>query len=86
MTIYVDANANRSGSGTKENPFKRISEAAKIAKPGDEVIAAKGIYREYVDPKNAGTEEARIVYRSAEKGGATSFLLLSVYKYDSYNF
>ena len=70
MTIYVDANANRSGSGTKENPFKRISEAAKIAKPGDEVIAAKGIYREYVDPKNAGTEEARIVYRSAEKGGA----------------
>ena len=31
---------------------------------------APGIYREYVDPKNAGTEDARITYRSAEPLGA----------------
>ena len=30
----------------------------------------QGIYREYVDPVNGGTEEARIVYRSEEPLGA----------------
>ena len=70
MKYYVNASAFRSGCGTKEAPFKNISSAAKIAKPGDEVLVAPGIYREYVDPANAGTEDARITYTSAEKGGA----------------
>lgn len=70
MTIYVDANAGRGGNGSKEMPFKRISEAARIASPGDEVLVMPGIYREYVDPKNAGTKEQRITYRSAEPLGA----------------
>ena len=42
----------------------------KIAVAGDEVLVAPGIYREYVNPENAGTEEARIVYRSTEPLGA----------------
>ncbi len=66
MNIYVDAKARKSGNGTKEYPFKRISEAAGIAKPGDEVLVEPGIYREYVDPANAGTENARITYRSVK--------------------
>lgn len=33
-------------------------------------MVAPGLYREYVDPVNAGTPEARIVYRSIEKGAA----------------
>ena len=70
MKIYVSASAPRSGSGTKQRPFKTISEAAKIALPGDEVIVAPGLYREYVDPRNAGTEEQRITYRSEEPGKA----------------
>ena len=70
MQIYVDGNAVRSGNGQKEYPFQTISEAAKIARPGDEVLVASGVYREYVDPANAGCEDARIVYRSVEPGKA----------------
>ena len=70
MLIYVDGSAVRSGNGSKEYPFQTISEAAKIAVPGDEVMVGPGLYREYVDPVNAGTPEARIVYRSIEKGAA----------------
>ena len=70
MQIYVDGSAVRSGNGSKEYPFQTISEAAKIAVPGDEVMVGPGLYREYVDPVNAGTPEARIVYRSIEKGAA----------------
>ena len=36
MQIYVDQKAARSGNGTKEYPFQMISEAAKVARPGDE--------------------------------------------------
>ena len=70
MRIYVNANAGRDGNGTKETPFRRIREAARIAGAGDEVLVAPGVYREYVDPVNGGTEDARIVYRSAEPLGA----------------
>ena len=33
-------------------------------------MVGPGLYREYVDPVNAGNPEARIVYRSIEKGAA----------------
>ena len=71
MQIYVDKHARRSGMGTREYPFQRIQEAANIAVPGDEVIVAPGVYREYVDPRRGGTEDNRIVYRSEEMLGAT---------------
>ena len=70
MIVYVNAQAGREGNGTREMPFKHINEAAKVAKPGDEVLVAPGIYREYVDPVNGGTEEQRIVYRSEVPLGA----------------
>ena len=70
MKIYVDVNASRQGNGSRRMPFKHINDAAKIAVAGDEVLVAPGIYREYVNPENAGTEEARIVYRSTEPLGA----------------
>ena len=68
--IYVSAKAWRDGDGSQARPFKHINDAAKIARPGDEVLVAPGIYREYVDPVNAGTEEAPITYRSTEPLGA----------------
>lgn len=70
MRIYVSAQAWRDGNGTKERPFKHIQDAASIAQPGDEVLVGPGIYREYVDPANAGTPEAPITYRSVEPLGA----------------
>ena len=63
MKYYVEASAWKNGDGSKEAPFQTIGEAAQIACPGDEVIVAPGIYREYVDPARGGTEEQRIVFQ-----------------------
>ena len=70
MKLYVNVNAPFDGNGTEERPFRKIGEAAKIAQPGDEVLVAPGIYREYVDPVHGGTEENRITYKSTEPLGA----------------
>ena len=70
MIYYVNNSAPKNGNGTKEMPFKFINDAAKIAKAGDEVLVAPGIYHEYVDPVSGGTENARIVYKSEKPLGA----------------
>lgn len=70
MIIYVNGAAPKNGNGSKEMPFRHINDAAKVARPGDDVLVAPGIYREYVDPVNAGMEGLRIVYRSQEPLGA----------------
>lgn len=70
MILYVDQAANKQGNGTRLAPFKHINDAAKIARPGDEVVVAPGVYREYVDPIYAGTEDQRITYRSEVPLGA----------------
>ena len=65
MIYYVSASACRSGDGSREKPFQTITAAAEIARAGDEVVVAPGIYREYINPKNGGCgEDSRIVYRS----------------------
>lgn len=71
MKIYVNAAALKDGNGSEGMPFKHINAAAQIAKAGDEVIVAPGVYREYVDPQRGGSENARIVYRSKEPLQAT---------------
>lgn len=70
MKFYVSAEARQTGDGTLERPFATIQEAADRAQAGDEVLVAPGVYRESVHPRNAGREDARIVYRSLEKGAA----------------
>ena len=69
MIIYVKA-GSVNGNGTKERPYATINQAASVAQPGDEVIVAPGIYREYVNPLHAGTPDARITYRSEVPLGA----------------
>ena len=66
----MDIHAPKDGNGSKESPFRYINDAAQAAQPGDEVLVAPGVYREYVDPRNAGREDARIVYRSVDPLGA----------------
>lgn len=70
MIYYVNASARYGGDGSCEKPFSTIQQAAAIARPGDEVQVWPGIYRETVNPVYGGTPEARITYRSVEKGGA----------------
>ncbi len=70
MKWYVDQNVSFQGDGSEKRPFSRISDAACAAMPGDEVLVAPGIYREYVDPVHAGREDARIIYRSMVKNAA----------------
>ena len=70
MTFYVDAKVGQTGDGSQGKPFKTISEAAVIAVAGDEVIVAPGVYREWVNPANGGTEDKRIVYKSEVPLGA----------------
>ncbi len=70
MKFYVNAAALLDGDGTEEHPFRRIGEAARLAQPGDEVLVLPGVYREYVNPRHAGREDARIIYKSVEPLGA----------------
>ena len=60
MVYYVDAQAWKDGDGSKGRPFKHIQDAAAIARAGDEILVAPGIYREHVFPVHGGTEEAPI--------------------------
>lgn len=78
MTYYVDCmvrhshgpNNGEAGNGTKAHPFQTISQAAAVAAAGDEVVVADGVYREWVDPANGGTQDKRITYRAEHKGKA----------------
>ncbi len=71
MIYYVSCKTGDEGNGTKETPFRTISQAAEIAAPGDTILVGPGMYREAVDPKNGGSdEEHRIIYRAEKKGTA----------------
>ena len=69
-TIYVNGAAREHGDGSKEHPFSRIQNAANVAMPGEEILVLPGVYRENVNPVNAGRPDARIEYRASEQGKA----------------
>lgn len=68
MDYYVALHGNDEAGGTADKPFRTISRAAALAVAGDTVTVHAGIYREWVSPANGGTEEQRIVYKSAVDG------------------
>ena len=70
MIIYVNINAGKDGNGSKEHPFKHINDAARTACAGDTVLVAPGVYREFVDPLNGGTENEPVTYKSEVPLGA----------------
>ena len=52
--------------GSQSKPFKTISAAAAIARPGDVVTVHEGVYRERINPPRGGTsDKKRIVYQAA---------------------
>lgn len=68
MTVFhVRAGAACGGDGSESHPLNTIGEAARKARPGDEVVVHAGIYRESVDPAWGGSsDDCRITYRAAE--------------------
>ncbi len=68
-TYYVDCqakNADDSGTGTKERPFRTINKAAQVLQPGERVVIAEGVYREFIQPARGGTgPDAMISYEAA---------------------
>lgn len=64
MIYYVSNSKKISGDGSRQYPFKTIQEAANIALPGDEVLVAPGIYREWVNPIHSGSSSHPIIYQS----------------------
>lgn len=68
MEYHVAKTGNDGALGTKEQPLLTISRAAQVAVAGDVITVHAGVYREWVSPANGGTEDARIVYRSAGDG------------------
>lgn len=70
MVYYVNINEHPGGDGSASRPFRHIQQAAEAACPGDEILVAPGIYREWVNPIRGGTAQQPIVYRSQKPGAA----------------
>ena len=64
---HVSISGTNNADGSKEHPFKTISDAVKLARAGDTITVHAGTYREWVDPLYGGTNNLnRIVYCAAE--------------------
>jgi hypothetical protein len=68
--LYVSPNGNDANAGTQAAPFKTISRAAALAKPGTLVHVAPGTYAGNVLSSPSGTASARIRYVSDALGAA----------------
>lgn len=68
--LYVATTGSDTNAGTSASPFKTISKAATMAKPGYLVHVADGTYRENVVTSSSGTASSLITYISDNKWGA----------------
>lgn len=70
-TYFVDNNAAQaddSGPGTREKPFRTINKAAQVLQPGERVVIASGVYRECVRPLRGGSSPERMISYEAAPG------------------
>jgi hypothetical protein len=65
MEYHVAASGDDKQAGTLQAPFRTISHAAQVARPGDTVIVHQGTYREWVSPAYGGAPTQRITYQAA---------------------
>src|SRR4051794_41856198 len=64
--LHVATAGSDSADGSEEGPFRTISRAAAIARPGDTVLVHAGEYREWVAPRRGGlSDPRRITYEGA---------------------
>jgi hypothetical protein len=65
--LHVAVAGKDTNDGTSQRPFKTISAAAAVARPGDVITVHEGIYRERISPPRGGESDAkRIVYQAAK--------------------
>lgn len=65
--FHVAKTGSDSNPGTATAPFLTVSKAASVARAGDVVTVHEGTYREWVKPRNSGSNARnRIVYRAAD--------------------
>ena len=62
--LYVSTSGNDANSGSVTAPFRTISKAATLAKPGDFVTVRGGVYTGAVSIASKGLSTARIVFQS----------------------
>ncbi len=63
---HVSVNGNDRDNGSASKPFRTISQAARMAMPGDVITVHSGIYREQITPPRGGNSDTeRIVYQAA---------------------
>jgi hypothetical protein len=70
-TYYVDngsANADDNGPGDSARPFRTIGKAAAVLNPGERVVIASGVYREWVRPARGGTGPGQMISYEAAPG------------------
>lgn len=64
--FHVSVDGNDSNDGSPQKPFRSISAAARVAKPGDAITVHEGVYRERINPPRGGkSDRQRIVYQAA---------------------
>ncbi|CAH1208014.1 hypothetical protein PAECIP111892_03033 [Paenibacillus auburnensis] len=66
IEYHVAKNGSDQGTGSPNDPFLTINQAASVAVAGDTVTVHEGLYREWVRPRHKGlSEKRRIIYQAA---------------------
>ncbi len=68
--LFVAPSGSDDNSGTQAAPLQSIQGAAKMAKPGTEVVVADGTYNGAITTDVNGTADARITFQAAHRGAA----------------
>jgi alpha-N-arabinofuranosidase len=64
--FHVSVRGSDTYDGSLQRPFKTISAAARVARPGDVITVHEGVYRERINPPRGGeSDDRRIVYQAA---------------------
>lgn len=64
-TFHVAPNGNDAANGSAGSPWRTIQRAVSDWKPGDTVLVASGIYRERIEVKRGGSENAPVTLAAA---------------------